>query len=58
VELVRGIMARQTLIAVGGQHQDAVVEAGVLGDPSAVALGHSIGRAAAALRDLLVSVPT
>lgn len=58
VELVRGIMARQTLIAVGGQHQDAVVEAGALGDPSAVALGHSIGRAAAALRDLLVSVPT
>ena len=51
-------MARQTLIAVGGQHQDAVVEAGSLGDPLAVALGHSISRAAAALRDLLVSVPT
>jgi MerR family transcriptional regulator, light-induced transcriptional regulator len=58
VELVRGVVARQTLIAVGGQHQDAVVEAGSLGDPLAVALGHSISGAAAALRDLLVSVPT
>jgi MerR family transcriptional regulator, light-induced transcriptional regulator len=58
VELVRGVLARQTLIAVGGQHQDAVVEAGSLGDPLAVALGHSISGAAAALRDLLVSVPT
>jgi DNA-binding transcriptional MerR regulator/methanogenic corrinoid protein MtbC1 len=58
MELVRGIVARQTLIAVGGQHQDAVVEAGSLGDPLAAALGHSISRAAVALRDLLVSVPT
>jgi DNA-binding transcriptional MerR regulator len=58
VELVRGVVARQTLIAVGGQHQDAVVEAGSLGDPLAVALGHSISGGAAALRDLLVSVPT
>jgi hypothetical protein len=51
-------VARQTLIAVGGQHQDVVVEAGSLGDPLAVSLGHSISGAAAALRDLLVSVPT
>jgi MerR family transcriptional regulator, light-induced transcriptional regulator len=58
VELVRGVVAGQTLIAVGGQYQDEVVEAGSLGDPSAVALGHSISRAVAALRDLLVSVPT
>jgi MerR family transcriptional regulator, light-induced transcriptional regulator len=58
VELVRGVVARQTLIAVGGQHQDVVVEAGSLGDPLAVSLGHSISDAAAALRDLLVSVPT
>jgi DNA-binding transcriptional MerR regulator len=58
VELVRGVVARQTLIAVGGQHQDAVVETGSLGDPLAVALGHSISGAAAALRDRLVSVPT
>ena len=36
VELVRGVVARQTLIAVGGQHQDVVVEAGSLGDPLAV----------------------
>jgi MerR family transcriptional regulator, light-induced transcriptional regulator len=58
VELVRGVVARQTLIAVGGQHQDVVVEAGSLGDPLAVALGHSISPAAADLRDLLLSVPT
>jgi MerR family transcriptional regulator, light-induced transcriptional regulator len=58
VELVRGVVARQTLIAVGGQHQDVVVEAGSLGDPLAVALGHSISRAAAELRNLLASVPT
>jgi len=58
VELVRGVVARQTLIAVGGQHQEVVVEAGSLGDPLAVALGHSISRAAAELRDLLASVPT
>ena len=58
VELVRGVVAGQTPIAVGGQYQDEVVEAGSLGDPSAVALGHSISRAVAALRDLLVSVPT
>ena len=57
VELVRGVVARQTLMAVGGQYQ-VVVEAGSLGDPLAVALGHSISGAAAALRDLLVSVST
>jgi MerR family transcriptional regulator, light-induced transcriptional regulator len=58
VELVRGVVARQTLIAVGGQHQDVVVDAGSLGDPLAVALGHSISGGAGALRELLVSVPT
>jgi MerR family transcriptional regulator, light-induced transcriptional regulator len=58
VKLVRGVLAGQTPIAVGGQYQDEVVEAGSFGDRSAVALGHSISRGAAALRDLLVSVPT
>jgi methanogenic corrinoid protein MtbC1 len=58
VELVRGVLGSQTPIAVGGQYQDEVVAAGSLGDPSAVALGHSIRRGAAALRDLLLSVPT
>ena len=58
VELVRGVLAGQTPIAVGGQYQDDVVEAGSSGDPSAVALGHSVSRGAAALHDLLVSVPT
>lgn len=58
VELVRGVLAGQTAIAVGGQYEDEVVAAGSLGDPSAVALGHSIRGGAAALRDLLVSVPT
>ena len=58
VELVRGVVARQTLIAVGGQHQDAVVDAGALGDPLAVALGHSVSDAAATLWDLVMSVRT
>ena len=58
VELVRGVLAGQTPMAVGGQYQDEVVAAGSLGDPSAVALGHSISGGAAALRGLLVSVPT
>jgi DNA-binding transcriptional MerR regulator len=55
VELVKGLVARQTLAAVGGQHQDAVVEAGPFDDQSAVRLGHSISRGAALLRDLLIA---
>jgi hypothetical protein len=54
VELVNGLLARGTLVALGGQYQDAVVEAaGSSGDRSAVALGHSITRAAELLRERL-----
>jgi MerR family transcriptional regulator, light-induced transcriptional regulator len=58
VELVRGLLSRQTLVALGGQHQEAVVEAGVWADRSAVALGHSISRAASELRKRLAPAVT
>jgi DNA-binding transcriptional MerR regulator/methanogenic corrinoid protein MtbC1 len=58
-ELVQRLSARQTLVALGGQYQEAVVEAtdGWGGRP-AVALGHSIARAAAELRERLVPAVT
>ena len=59
VELVSGLLSRQTLVALGGQHQEAVVEAaGVWADRSAVALGHSISRAASELRERLALAGT
>ena len=54
VEIIEGIATRRTLIAIGGRHQDEVVEATIrLGHPAALALGHSVSRAAALLRDRL-----
>jgi MerR family transcriptional regulator, light-induced transcriptional regulator len=54
VELVKGLLARRTLVAIGGQYQDMVVKvASTSGDRSAVALGHSITRAAEWLRERL-----
>lgn len=59
VELVRGLLARQTLVALGGQQQEAVVEAAdALGEAAVVALGHSITRAASELRDRLAPAAT
>ena len=50
LQIVEGLTSRRVLVAIGGQHQDAVVEAaGRLGSRSAVALGHSIARAASQL---------
>jgi DNA-binding transcriptional MerR regulator/methylmalonyl-CoA mutase cobalamin-binding subunit len=54
VEIIEGIATSRTLIAIGGRHQDEVVEATIrLGHPAALALGHSVSRAAALLRDRL-----
>jgi MerR family transcriptional regulator, light-induced transcriptional regulator len=51
LQIVEGLTSRRVPIAIGGRHQDAVVEAaGRLGSRSAVALGHSIARAASQLR--------
>src|SRR5512133_2177712 len=51
LQIVEGLTSRRALIAIGGRHQDAVVEAaGGLGSRSAVGLGHSIARAASQLR--------
>jgi MerR family transcriptional regulator, light-induced transcriptional regulator len=59
VELVKGLSARQTLVALGGQQQEAVVEAaGAWGDRPVVALGHSIARAASELRERLTQALT
>ena len=50
LQIVEGLRSRRVLVAIGGQHQDAVVEAASrLGSRSAVALGHSIARAASQL---------
>ena len=50
LHIVEGLTSRRVLVAIGGQHQDAVVEAASrLGSRSAVALGHSIARAASQL---------
>ena len=54
--LIEDIATVRTLVAIGGRHQDEVVEASIrLGHPAAVALGHSVSRAAALLRDRLGS---
>jgi MerR family transcriptional regulator, light-induced transcriptional regulator len=54
LEIIEGTATRRTLIAIGGRHQDEVVEATIrLGHPAALALGHSVSRAAALLRDRL-----
>jgi MerR family transcriptional regulator, light-induced transcriptional regulator len=51
LQIVEGLTSRRVPIAIGGRHQDAVLEAaGPLGSRSAVALGHSIARAASQLR--------
>jgi methanogenic corrinoid protein MtbC1 len=56
VALVNGLSARRTLVALGGQQQEAVVAAaGTEGGRPAVALGHSIARAASALRARLAA---
>jgi MerR family transcriptional regulator, light-induced transcriptional regulator len=54
LEIVEGFAGRRELVAIGGRHQDAVLErAGRLGGRSAVPLGQSIARAASLLRDRL-----
>jgi MerR family transcriptional regulator, light-induced transcriptional regulator len=54
LELIEDIATGRTLVAIGGRHQDEVVEATIrLGNPAALALGHSVSRAAALLRDRL-----
>lgn len=56
LELLEDIATARTLVAIGGRHQDEVVEASIrLGHPAALALGHSVSRAAALLRDRLES---
>jgi DNA-binding transcriptional MerR regulator len=56
---IKGTATARTLVAIGGRHQDEVVEASIrLVHPAALALGHSISRAAALLRDRLGSGPT
>jgi len=59
VELVRRLSSRQTLVALGGQQQEVVMEAaGSLGDRPVVALGHSITHAASDLRERLTQALT
>jgi methanogenic corrinoid protein MtbC1 len=59
VELVRRLSSRQTLVALGGQQQEVVIEAaGALGDRPVVALGHSITHAASDLRERLTQALT
>jgi len=54
LEIIEGIATGRTLVAIGGRHQDEVVEATIrLGHPAALALGHTVSRAAALLRDRL-----
>ena len=54
LEIVDGLAGGQLLVAIGGRHQQAVVEEITrLGYPAALALGHSVARAAAELRDRL-----
>ena len=58
-ELVQGLSARQTLVALGGQYQEAVVDAaGAWAGRPAVALGHSIASAATELRERLALAVT
>jgi methanogenic corrinoid protein MtbC1 len=54
LEIIEGIGTGRALVAIGGRHQNEVVEATIrLGHPAALALGHSVSRAAALLRDRL-----
>jgi MerR family transcriptional regulator, light-induced transcriptional regulator len=54
LEIVEGFAGRRELVAIGGRHQDAVLEAaGRLEGRSAVPLGQSIAGAASQLRDRL-----
>ena len=54
LEIIEGIATGRTQVAIGGRHQNEVVEATIrLGHPAALALGHSVSRAAALLRDRL-----
>jgi MerR family transcriptional regulator, light-induced transcriptional regulator len=54
LEIVAGLAGGRSLLAIGGRHQEAVVaEIARLGHPPALALGHSVSRAAAELRDRL-----
>jgi MerR family transcriptional regulator, light-induced transcriptional regulator len=54
LEIIEGISTGRMLVAIGGRHQDEVVAAAIqLGHPAALALGHSVSRAAALLRDRL-----
>lgn len=54
LEIVEGLADGQSLVAIGGRHQEAVVEEITrLGYPPVLALGHSVSRAAAELRDRL-----
>ena len=56
LELLEDIATTRTLVAIGGRQQAEVVEASIrLGHPAALALGHSVSRAAALLRDRLGS---
>ncbi|HJY43897.1 MAG TPA: MerR family transcriptional regulator, partial [Propionibacteriaceae bacterium] len=57
LEIVEGFAGRRELVAIGGRHQDAVLEAtGRLAGRSAVPLGQSIAHAASQLRDRLGSL--
>ena len=58
VALVNGLSTRQTLVALGGQQQEAVMAAAGTGDRPVVALGHSITSAASALRERLAAAWT
>lgn len=59
VELVQRLSARQTFVALGGQYQEAVVDAaGAWAGRPAVALGHSIASAATELRERLALAVT
>ena len=58
VALVNGLSTRQTLVALGGQQQEAVMAAASTGDRPVVALGHSITSAASVLRERLAAAWT
>ena len=59
VKLVRGLLSRQTLVMLGGQYQEAVIEAaGARGEAAVMALGHSISRGASELRERLAPEAT
>jgi DNA-binding transcriptional MerR regulator len=58
LDIVEGLTAYRALLAIGGRHQDAVVDAARRSkNQSVVALGHSIARAATELGDRLATNP-